>query len=727
MNYQPELLRQLDNQRYKTIYARITSLTLEELPIEQIEGRITGGSINIDGSSAVRRTCQLSMVVDNPELTDYNWSLYTKFTVSIGVENSADSNIIWFDQGVYVITNFSLANSTNSSTINISGKDKMCLLNGEVGGVLNSSVDFGQIDVEIEKDIYRTIKYPIKDIIREAVHQYANEPFHNIVINDLDDMGLELQEYRYDQPLYIWRESESDSYIQGSINGEMEVDFQGVKKLSELEAAGFIFDSLTSNFSAREPSEAIIDNKKCYIAKITYGQTAGYKETNLVYPSDLIGNIGESITSILDKIKNFLGAFEYFYNLEGQFIFQRKKTFVETVWSAIKEDDQQLYISEESNEAQYSYIFDDLSLFTSYNNTPNINNLRNDFSVWGKRNQSVPIHMRYAIDKKPFLYCSIFVTDEELKHYNEINKVNLKGQGSILYVASEGEYSGQKYKVIDDKTIQFSGIDYELMENSVLNLIGVPKILYNEENQILQLELYQEAVVGDWREIIYQMAKDYRKYNHLDDFEQKIIAANSEYGFYQNGRTGYEQYYIDLEGFWRQIYAPTQEERVPTYEYDEDGWNTAIWDAPNKLNFWFDFLDLTGELDQFSVPKIGHRPKSISDEQVRAIYYKDTPNIIFGPLGDKTGYRYFNAPYADMFSKSVQGKSAKDEIDNLLYNHGYCSESISITSIPIYHLEPNTKIHIKNHGDYIINKISVPLTYNGTMNITAIKAPERLF
>jgi hypothetical protein len=57
------------------------------------------------------------------------------------------------------------------------------------------------------------------------------------------------------------------------------------------------------------------------IAKIDYGETAGYTEGALVYPSDLIANTGESITSVLDKIKNFLGEFEYFYNLEGQFVF----------------------------------------------------------------------------------------------------------------------------------------------------------------------------------------------------------------------------------------------------------------------------------------------------------------------------------------------------------------------------------------------------------------------
>ena len=58
-----------------------------------------------------------------------------------------------------------------------------------------------------------------------------------------------------------------------------------------------------------------------YFTKISYGQTVGYRLTDLIYAGDLIANVGDSITSILDKIKNMLSEFEYFYNLDGQFIF----------------------------------------------------------------------------------------------------------------------------------------------------------------------------------------------------------------------------------------------------------------------------------------------------------------------------------------------------------------------------------------------------------------------
>ena len=84
-----------------------------------------------------------------------------------------------------------------------------------------------------------------------------------------------------------------------------------------------------------------------------------------------------------------------------------------------------------------------------------------------------------------------------------------------------------------------------------------------------------------------------------------------------------------------------------------------------------------------------------------------------------------------MFSVSAQGKSAKDKLDELLYAHGYCIESATITTVPIYHLQPNIRIHINDNetnvnGDYIVSKFTIPLAYNGTMSITATKAVDNL-
>mgnify|MGYP003291362531 CR=1 FL=1 len=70
------------------------------------------------------------------------------------------------------------------------------------------------------------------------------------------------------------------------------------------------------------------------VHKITYGETVGYRLTDITYAGDLISKAGESLTSILDKIKTMLGNFEYFYDVYGRFIFQKKKTYITNDWNS---------------------------------------------------------------------------------------------------------------------------------------------------------------------------------------------------------------------------------------------------------------------------------------------------------------------------------------------------------------------------------------------------------
>jgi hypothetical protein len=54
------------------------------------------------------------------------------------------------------------------------------------------------------------------------------------------------------------------------------------------------------------------------------------------------------------------------------------------------------------------------------------------------------------------------------------------------------------------------------------------------------------------------MGKDYYKYAHiLNDFETRLIENNPEF---PTGKTGYENYYLDLVSFWRDLYDITLSE-----------------------------------------------------------------------------------------------------------------------------------------------------------------------
>jgi hypothetical protein len=75
--------------------------------------------------------------------------------------------------------------------------------------------------------------------------------------------------------------------------------------------------------------------------------------------------------------------------------------------------------------------------------------------------------------------------------------------------------------------------------------------------------------------------------------------------------------------------------------------------------------------------------------------------------------------------------SAYDAVRELLYQYTSYNESISINSIPIYYLEPNTRITVRDpqsgiYGDYMINTISIPFDVSSTMTLSCTRALERI-
>jgi len=75
--------------------------------------------------------------------------------------------------------------------------------------------------------------------------------------------------------------------------------------------------------------------------------------------------------------------------------------------------------------------------------------------------------------------------------------------------------------------------------------------------------------------------------------------------------------------------------------------------------------------------------------------------------------------------------SAYNYVRDLLYQYTSYNESISIQSLPIYYLEPNTRVEVRDSesnifGDYMISSISIPLDINSTMSISATRALEKI-
>ena len=63
-------LERVNQARVKKQFVKITFLDWLENPIQEIQALVTGGSINIDGNSSVRRTANLSVYIPEKEYAD---------------------------------------------------------------------------------------------------------------------------------------------------------------------------------------------------------------------------------------------------------------------------------------------------------------------------------------------------------------------------------------------------------------------------------------------------------------------------------------------------------------------------------------------------------------------------------------------------------------------------------------------------------------------------------
>ena len=662
--YDSDFLKQVDLQKNKEQLAKITVLDWAENPIQDITGIVTGGSLNIDGSSAVRRTCNLNIYIKDTEnnITNINHflSLNKKVKVEIGFKNTTkkylDYEIIWFPIGTYVIITPSISHSTSGTSVSLQLKDKMCLLNGDVGGVLPASVTFSEMEYVNEEGLITVVKPSLYQIIQEAVNHWGGEQLGKIIISDLDTKIKKVMKWTGDSNIYlykdnnIWKVSTSNPGIEGTIT---------IKPYDDI----------------------------------------GYIYTDFCYTGDLIGNAGDSITSILDQIKNTLGNYEYFYDLDGNFIFQEIKNYLNTSQSTIEiqnlnQDD---YIIDQSK-GKTVYTFDDSTLITSYSNNPQFNMIKNDFIVWGSREtpsgQKVPIRYHLAIDKKP----DIGNTHLVFKYMDE--EEGLVKAKSVISVTELPDISDAVIGVFYYNTIDKKIYTYDTE---------------TEKYKIIDTTL-TELTATDWRTELYLQGVDAESFS-----------------------TNNNDYFTELSNEWVKLYdiwGNSNSNTSPDF-YEEVKRN------PSNIDYFLDFIDSGAAIDEFSIQNIGRRTKVVTDDKVNCIFAPDIPDWIIinnkDPLATEkeeeaaSRGQQFSRVDEEIYNALSAGgnaNSAYDYVRSLLYQYTSYNESINIQCIPIYYLDVNTRIGVQDaesniYGDYIINRISLPLDLSGTMTISATRALER--
>ena len=616
-------LKQINYSNNITLHCRIFVMNRDEAVIGTIEGKTSGGSLSLNGSSAIRRTGSLTIIADDStyRITDVRnlLAIDKLIEIEVGIDNLTTAYsatpILWFPLGHFVIGNASISYSSSGLTISLSLKDKMALLNGESGGTFNTSIIHSPIYTNETDEDGLPIKANVRfrDLIYSIMKDYSGLPMEKIVIEDID---LRIKNIvRWVGQDNVWIKKEAD----------------GVKMYFNPPA---------------DPNS----NSYCY----GFNQDIGYIWVDFTYPGELSTKAGDTIYALLDKIKNALGNYEFFFDVNGVFHFQMIKNYVNEGsaenWLTDAINDKYLLSNSATGKAYYDFSN---AKNVSYSNAPQYAKIKNDYVVWGEFPDSkLPIRYHVVIDTPPSAFHSWNVTlvEEQLSNYT-IKRATAATIGTGNGAITPTDWRTELYF----------------------------QCIANPEN----VTYYSKELVEEWPKV----------YN---------IEAGSYY-------TGVSQ-----------------------------------------LSYFFDMIDpksLTDQqMAQFSVDQIGLRTKVTNDNKVNCLFASIPNNYFYIESGSATanqdridsirdsGADSFIQVAPNIMSKIAVGTASNSAFDlirsNLNESISY-GETINITTMPIYHLEPNMRIRAKNdetniNGDYQISTMSIPLTLNGTMTISATRITERI-
>ena len=685
-----KFLQQLDKLHIKQQFVKVTVLNWKEEPLKQIQGIAISGSVNLDGSSSMRRTATLSLFAEEKDNNlaniDSLFAINKKCFLELGIINNVANyiyqtkdqfgnvsntivnykqiygQIVWFPLGLFVMFNPSIAHSMQGVTINMQLKDKMCLLNGDLGGEIHSAVQFSNQDEIVDMNTSLSVeKSPvlIYNIIKELVNHWGNQKLSNIIISEVPLQIKQVVKWIGSSNIWLVKENNNTFYT----------------------------------LKTSQPgSSAVIKYK------FQPGQDIGFIYTNFIYPGELTCNAGDTVTSVLDKLIGIMGNYQYFYDVFGHFIFQEKANYLNmtnTAYWTKEESNKVGNLPKDAYQIQTRltkpvYSFEHNKFTTAYNNTLNYNNVKNDFVVWGYRNSTdsnikIPCRFHLAVDKKPDL--------DKIKQEGKPHKVMLfrdQFQNVRGLAFSESGAAGGK--------VEWLGVEYDIIWSG-------------------------ERYAVDWREEIYYQMLESEKLGTDQNTEQN---------------NSYFQYYAELK-----------EEFPKIFDLESQEYKIDMEQHPNEINYYLDFIDENSQLGQYSVNNIGRRAKIIDDnnEGINCVFEPTIPDVVYistALYSDQDlnklrqmlnaygqDYTQIQSEIFDLFTIGGELNSCFEKIKDLLYQYTHVNNTISITTLPIYYLQPNTRITVEDeaagiYGDYIIQSISLPLDVNSTMNINAYRALQKI-
>ena len=263
----------------------------------------------------------------------------------------------------------------------------------------------------------------------------------------------------------------------------------------------------------------------------------------------------------------------------------------------------------------------------------------------------------------------------------------------------------------------------------------------SKNSQIEQIQIDEKNALEELNNQIYNyyiteqisfvnvQTTDWRSELYLQGVQSEPLGIKSNY------------YYTELAHEWpkhydlkKSSYVNEKGETVYT-----GGFRDQYINDPSSMDYYLDFIDSDSAIGYLSINNIGRRTHVVNSNDINCLFECHIPDFVLietdkEDTAEKVreceergqGYIQVDSAVYEMLAVGGSQRSAFVEIKDLLYEMTAYNENVSISTLPIYYLEPNIRIGIKDpdidiSGDYMINSISLPLDTNGTSSISAVR------
>ena len=186
-------------QHQKTLFAKVELLNQNLKVVESLEGNIISDSFSCDGTSAIRRTYSIDLVItDSSFLVGKDRKIWfdKRIRPYVGYRSMRTQKIIWYQMGTYLFNSANFNYDATTKTVSIPCSDMMCILNGDRGGTLNENGFLIEAGASVRESIIKVLelagikRYIIGDMNREI--PYDLEFNDSITYYDILQKILEL-------------------------------------------------------------------------------------------------------------------------------------------------------------------------------------------------------------------------------------------------------------------------------------------------------------------------------------------------------------------------------------------------------------------------------------------------------------------------------------------------------------------------------------------------------